>query len=157
MALFVFVTQTMFSMLVFRCRGPGDTTSKVSCCVKPSYCFKNSKCPCTPLKISLPKNKTMVNLKSASFIIIMLWHEGLTSIANKALVCFWREFHFNNEWVKITPQYEVWVFLYIYILVHLADNTLYYSVKCLSAGLYIYLKLLQGTSLCVDSVYKSWE
>ena len=28
-------TQTMFSMLVFMCRGPGDTTSKVSCCVEP--------------------------------------------------------------------------------------------------------------------------
>ena len=29
-------------MLVFMCRDPGDTTSKVSCCVEPSYCFKNS-------------------------------------------------------------------------------------------------------------------
>ena len=28
-------------MLVFMCRDPGDTTSKVSCCVEPSYCFKN--------------------------------------------------------------------------------------------------------------------
>uniref|UniRef100_A0A671X6C2 Serine/threonine-protein kinase haspin n=1 Tax=Sparus aurata TaxID=8175 RepID=A0A671X6C2_SPAAU len=32
----------MFSMLVFMCRDPGDSTSKVSCCVEPSYCFKNS-------------------------------------------------------------------------------------------------------------------
>ena len=24
------------------CRDPGDTTSKVLCCVEPSYCFKNS-------------------------------------------------------------------------------------------------------------------
>ena len=35
-------TQTMFSMLVFVCRDPGDTMSKVSCCVEPSWCFKNS-------------------------------------------------------------------------------------------------------------------
>ena len=28
-------------MLMFMCRDPGDTTSKVSCCVEPSYCFKN--------------------------------------------------------------------------------------------------------------------
>ena len=30
----------MFSMLVFMCRDPGDATSKVSCCVESSYCFK---------------------------------------------------------------------------------------------------------------------
>ena len=35
-------------------------------------------CPSTPLKISLPENKTTVNLKSASFIVIMLLHKGLT-------------------------------------------------------------------------------
>ena len=29
-------TQTMFSMLTFMCRDPGDITSKVSCCVEPS-------------------------------------------------------------------------------------------------------------------------
>ena len=29
-------------MLVFTCRDPGDTTRKVSCCVEPSYFFKNS-------------------------------------------------------------------------------------------------------------------
>ena len=33
-------------------------------------------CPCTPLKISLPKNEITVNLKSASFVEIMLLHEG---------------------------------------------------------------------------------
>ena len=31
----------MFSVLVFMCRDPGDATSKVSCCVETSYCFKN--------------------------------------------------------------------------------------------------------------------
>ena len=32
----------MFLMLVFMCRDPGDTTSKVSCCVETSYCFKRA-------------------------------------------------------------------------------------------------------------------
>ena len=29
-------------MLVFMCRDPGDTASKVSCCANPSWCFQNS-------------------------------------------------------------------------------------------------------------------
>ena len=40
-------------------------------------------CPHTPLKISLPKNETMVNLKSATFVVIMLLHEGLTHIQSQ--------------------------------------------------------------------------
>ena len=40
-------------------------------------------CPSTPLKISLPENETTVNLKSASFIVIMLLHKGLTHIHSK--------------------------------------------------------------------------
>ena len=32
----------MFLMLEFMCRARGDTTSKVSRCVEPSYCFKNN-------------------------------------------------------------------------------------------------------------------
>ena len=74
-------------MLVFMCGDPGDTTGKVSCCVKPSYCFKNSdfyasiRVPAAlPLKMSLPENKTRVILKSASFVIIMLLHKVLTHI-----------------------------------------------------------------------------
>ena len=54
----------MFSMLVFMCRDPGDTTSKVSCCVETSYCFKNRdfdaivKVPVAlPLKMSLTKKR----------------------------------------------------------------------------------------------------
>ena len=39
------------------CRDAGDTTSKVSCCVESSLCFKN-----------------------ASFVVIMLLPEGLTHI-----------------------------------------------------------------------------
>ena len=74
-------------MLVFMCRDPGDATSKVSCCVQTSYCFKNKdfdaivKVPVAlPLHISLPLNETTVNLKSAFFIVIILLHEGLTHI-----------------------------------------------------------------------------
>ena len=40
-------------------------------------------CPCTPLKISLPENETTVNLKSASVIVIILLHEGLTHIQSQ--------------------------------------------------------------------------
>ena len=74
----------MFSMLVFMCRDPGDTTSKVSCCVEPSWCFKESdfdaslKVPVAlALKMSLPENET---IKSATFVVIVLSHEGLTHI-----------------------------------------------------------------------------
>ena len=42
-----------------------------------------SECPCTPLKISLPENETTVNLKSASFFVIMHLHEGLTHIQSQ--------------------------------------------------------------------------
>ena len=35
-----------------------------------------SECPCTPLKICLPENETMVNLISAPFVVIMHLHEG---------------------------------------------------------------------------------
>ena len=55
-------TRTMFSMLVFVCRDPGDTTRKVSCSVEPSKCFKNCDfdaimvfAPCTPLKMKITK------------------------------------------------------------------------------------------------------
>ena len=50
-------------MVVLMCRDPGDATSKVSCCVEPSWCFKVN-----------------LNLKSASFIVIMHLHECLTHI-----------------------------------------------------------------------------
>ena len=44
-----------------------------------------------------PENENTVNLKSASFIVIMLLHEGLTRTHSqkKAYVAFWREFHFK--------------------------------------------------------------
>ena len=51
-------------MLMFMCRDPGDTMSKVSCYVEPSYCFKNSdfdaivKVPrALPLKMSLSQKQ----------------------------------------------------------------------------------------------------
>ena len=77
-------------MLVFMCRDPGDATSTVSCCVQTSYFFLNRdfdaivKVPVAlPLKMSLPENETMVNLKSASFIVIMLLHEVLIHIQSQ--------------------------------------------------------------------------
>ena len=39
-----------------------------------------SECPCTPLKISLPENETTVNLKTATFVVIVHLHKGLTHI-----------------------------------------------------------------------------
>ena len=55
-------------------------------------------CPCTPLKMSLSESETTVNLKSASFVVIMLLHEGLTHILRKkSLNCIWQEFHFNID------------------------------------------------------------
>ena len=71
------------------CRDPGDATSKVSCCVETSYCFKHrdfdaiAKVPVAlPLKMMSSRldNKNTVNLKSASFVIIMLLHESLTRV-----------------------------------------------------------------------------
>ena len=40
-------------------------------------------CPCTPLRISLPENETTVNLKSASFVVIMHLHKGLTHVQSQ--------------------------------------------------------------------------
>ena len=46
----------------------------------------------------LARKRNYGDLKSASFIVIMFLREGLThiQIINKALVAFWREFHFNK-------------------------------------------------------------
>ena len=42
-----------------------------------------------PFKMNVPKTETTVNLKSASFIVIMLLHEGLTHIQSQtALVAY---------------------------------------------------------------------
>ena len=49
-------------MLVFMCRDPGDTASKVSCCVEHT----------------VTAHENTVNLKSAFSVIIMLLHKGLT-------------------------------------------------------------------------------
>ena len=40
-----------------------------------------------PFKISVPKTETTVNLKSASFVVIMLLHEGLTHIQSQIKPC----------------------------------------------------------------------
>ena len=36
-----------------------------------------------PFKINVPKTETTVNLKSASFVVIMLLHKGLTHIQSQ--------------------------------------------------------------------------
>ena len=56
-------------------------------------------CPCTPLKMSLPKNETTVNLKSAYFVVILLVHKGLTCIHSqkKPRLHFGESFALNDE------------------------------------------------------------
>ena len=39
--------------------------------------------PAPHIKISLPENETTVNLKSGSFVVIMLLYEGLTHIQSQ--------------------------------------------------------------------------
>ena len=39
--------------------------------------------PALLFKMNVPKTETMVNVKSASFIVIMLLHEGLTRIQSQ--------------------------------------------------------------------------
>ena len=74
----------MFYTLVFMCRDPGDSTSKVYVVLSLLSVFKIAflmlalECPSTPLKMSLPKNETTVNVKSAFFVVIILLHKGLT-------------------------------------------------------------------------------
>ena len=59
-----------------------------------------------PFKINVPKTKTTGNLKSASFIVIILtWRFDSYSIPNKASIAFWRESRFN----ALTWLY--WLFL----------------------------------------------
>ena len=87
----------MFSMLMFVCRDPGDTKSKVSFCVEPSSVLKIL--ILMLLLICLwqwvwPKNVKTLNLKSASFVVIMLLHEGLTRVQSQKNA-LWREFCLN--------------------------------------------------------------
>ena len=97
-------TQTMFSVLVFMCRDPGDTTSKVLCCVEPSYCFKNRDFdaivkvpPALPLKMSLSRkrkySKSLKCLFRRHYAFVRRF--DLSTFTNKASVAFWQEFDFN--------------------------------------------------------------
>ena len=47
--------------------------------------------------MSLPENETMINLKSASFMVIMLLHEGLTHVHSQIKPRLLFEFHFNCD------------------------------------------------------------
>ena len=57
-----------------------------------------------PLKISLPENETAVNLKSASFVVIMDLHQGLTHIQSqiKPRLLFDESFTLNAERLTFT-------------------------------------------------------
>ena len=50
----------------------------------------------TCLNHSLPENETMVNLKSASFDVIMLLEEGLTHILSQIKACLLSDFHIKR-------------------------------------------------------------
>ena len=65
----------MFSM----CRDPGDTISEISCCVEPSYCFKNRDFD------AITKTKILR-------VVIMLLHKGLTQIHKKPRLHFAESF-----------------------------------------------------------------
>ena len=53
-----------------------------------------------PFKINMPKTETTVNLKSASFVIIMLLREGLTHIQSqiKPRLLFGERFTLNRKY-----------------------------------------------------------
>ena len=82
----------MLSVLVFMCRDPGDATSKVSCCVETSYCFKNG-----DFRKSARSTPIENEFDLKSFIVIMLLHKGLTHI-HPQKVAFRREFHLKVCW-----------------------------------------------------------
>ena len=106
----------MFSMLVFMCRDPGDTTRKVSCCIEPSRCFKNSgfdaivKLPLAlPLKIILTRKlkygKSLKWLFRRNYAFTQRFDSG--TFTEKAYVAFWREFPFKAVFCNPGPALHV--------------------------------------------------
>ena len=86
----------MLSMVLFMCRDPGDTMSKVNVvssllsALKIAILMLLLICPKHSYwKWVWPDNENSVNLKSASFIAIMLLHKGLTHMHSqkKSLSC----------------------------------------------------------------------
>ena len=57
--------------------------------------------PSTPLRIGLPETETTVILKSASFVVIMHLHEGLTHIQSqiKPRLLFGESFTLRWDWI----------------------------------------------------------
>ena len=66
------------------CRDPGDATSKVSCCVETSYCFKNRDFDAI--------------VKSARSYASTQRFDGCI-LKKKAQIAFWWEFHFKPCWI----------------------------------------------------------
>ena len=111
-------TQTMLSVLVFMCRDPGDATSKVSCCVQTSYCFKYGdfdaivKVPVAlPLKMSWTRKwkygKSLKCLFHRNYAFTLSFDSY--TFTKKASVAFWREFHFKaaERWTLNKQQSEI--------------------------------------------------
>ena len=155
-----------FSMLMFMCRDPGDTTSKVPRCVQPSYCFRNSDFDASvrvPLKISLPENKTKVNLKNASFVIITLLHEGLTHIHSqiKPGLLFGESFTLNqstlnNQKIFFSPETMIRiVFGKTYVWSHPHSNLKPYSYSPCGRGFILTLYLVPDCSYLTTSLFSS--
>ena len=66
-----FLVNSVYIDNVLNARDPGDTTSKVSCCVEPSVSIKSTDseflfAPCTPIENGK-------NLKSDAFVVITLF------------------------------------------------------------------------------------
>ena len=79
----------------FMCRDPGDTTMLLLICPKHKWVW--------------PENENTVNLKSASFVIIMLLRFDSGTFITKACVAIWCMFHFNTG---ISPKDPALVGLY---------------------------------------------
>ena len=94
----------MFSILVFMCRDPGDTTSKVSCCVEPSQCFEDSdfdasvRMPLHSIENELARKQNYGKSQKWLFCRNFAFTQRFDSytFTNKALIAFCPELHFKS-------------------------------------------------------------
>ena len=121
----------MFSMLVFMCRDPGNTTSKVSCCVEPSQCFKNSilnaivKVPhALPLQMILTQKQKYSKSYKCLFCCNYAFTRRFDLHTFNAWVAFWLDFHFNTQITdRIWPYYRFQV-VALFVCVHRPSSSL---------------------------------
>ena len=77
--------------------------------------------------------KSAVNLKSASFVVNMLLYKGLThSIASKASVAFWGEFHFNLHGPKKSLSVQMTRYYYV-------PNCIFIGILVLMSCAFVFL------------------